>query len=62
MDKFLGNLQLVCTACLKSTGVVENVSKVIREDEFILNIVKATLSTESSLSSVADKNMRIEPL
>ena len=44
-DKFLDNLQLVFTACLKSPGVVENVSIVVREDEFILDVVKTTLST-----------------
>jgi len=47
-NKFLDNLQLVFTARLKSAGVVENVSIVIREDEFILNVVKATLSAGSS--------------
>ena len=44
-DKSLDNLQLVFTACLKSPGVVENVSIVVREDEFILDVVKTTLST-----------------
>ena len=47
-DKFLDGLQLVCTACLKSARVVENVSIVVRECEFILDVVKATLSTGSS--------------
>ena len=61
-DKFLNDLQLFFTARLKSAGVVENVSIVIREDEFILNVVIATLSTEFSLSAVANQNMGIQPL
>ena len=47
-DKFLDDLQLAFTACLKSAGVVENVSVVVREDELILNVVKTALSTKSS--------------
>ena len=47
--------QLFLTARLKSTGVVENISIVVRKDEFILNVVITTLSTESSLLAVADK-------
>ena len=43
-DKFLDSLQLVLTARLKSAGVVENISLMVREDEFILNVVAATLS------------------
>jgi len=46
-DKFLDSLQLVLTARLKPTGVVENISGMVGEDEFILNIVTATLSTGS---------------
>jgi hypothetical protein len=47
-DKFLDGLQLVCTACLKSARVVENVSIMVREGEFIVDVVKTTLSTGSS--------------
>jgi len=61
-DKFLDSPQLVCTARLKSGGVVENVSIVIREGELILNVVTPTLSAGSLLSAVSDKNMAIEPL
>ena len=46
--KFLDCLQLVCTACLKSARVVENVSTVVCEGEFILDVMKATLSIGSS--------------
>jgi hypothetical protein len=47
-DEFLDSVQLAFTARLKSTGVMENISLMVREDEFILNIVMATLSAESS--------------
>ena len=43
-DKFLDGLQLIFTARLKSAGVVENISLMVREDQFILNIVVSTLS------------------
>jgi len=43
-DKFLDSLQLILTARLKSAGVVENISLMVGEDEFILNVVAATLS------------------
>ena len=42
-DKFLYSLQLAFTACLKSARVVENIAIMIREDEFIVDIVLATL-------------------
>jgi len=42
-DKFSDSLQLVLTAGLKSAGVVENISLMVREDEFILNVVATTL-------------------
>jgi hypothetical protein len=58
----LDSPQLVFTACLEPTGVVENISLMVREDEFILNIVNATLLTEFSSSAFADKNIRIQPL
>ena len=47
-DETLDSLQFAFTTCLKSTGVMENISPMVREDEFVLNIVIATLSTESS--------------
>ena len=61
-DKPLDSLQFFVTARLKSAGVVENISIVIRKYEFILNIVMATLSTEASLSAIADQNLGIQPL
>ena len=61
-DKPLDSLQFFVTARLKSAGVVENISIVICKYEFILNIVMATLSTEASLSAIADQNLGIQPL
>ena len=42
-DKLLHRIQLVFTAGLKSTGVVENIAIVVCEDEFIVDVVLATL-------------------
>jgi len=39
----LYSFQLVFTARLKSAGVVENVAIVVCEDEFIVDVVLATL-------------------
>ena len=38
-DKFLYSLQLTFTACLKSTGVVENIAVMVREDEFVVDVM-----------------------
>jgi len=43
VDKFLYSFQLVFTARLKSAGVVENIAIVVREDEFVVDVVTATL-------------------
>ena len=42
-DKFLYSLQLVFTARLKSAGVVENIALMVCEDDFVVDIVLATL-------------------
>jgi hypothetical protein len=42
-DEILNNLQLFHPACFKSAGVVENISFITREDEFVLDVVLATL-------------------
>ena len=42
-DKFFYNFQLVYTARLKSARVVENIAIVVREDEFVVDVVFATL-------------------
>ena len=51
-DKFSDSPKLDLAAWLKSAGVVENVSIMLREDEFILNVVAATLSAGFSWSAV----------
>ena len=43
-DKFLDSLQLVLTARLQYAGVMENISIMVPEGEFILNVMAATLS------------------
>jgi hypothetical protein len=42
-DKILNNLQLIATASFKSTAVVENITVVFREDEFVLYVMQARL-------------------
>ena len=61
-NKFLDSLQLVFTACLKSAGVVENVAIVIHEDEFVVNLVLATLQAGISFSAIAENNKPVKPL
>jgi len=39
----LNNLQLAFTTSLKATGVVENVTIVVCEDEFVVDVMLATL-------------------
>ena len=42
-DKILHNLNLPCTACLESAGVVENISIMVCEHELVLDVMLATL-------------------
>ena len=42
-DKSLYSHQFAFTARLKSTGVMENVAIVVRKDEFVVDVVFATL-------------------
>jgi hypothetical protein len=44
----LHDLQLFFTAGLESTGVMENISLMIREDDFVLDVVQATLQEGTS--------------
>jgi hypothetical protein len=46
-DKILNDLQFVFTTGLKSTGVVENITVMISEDYFVLNVVQAALPAGS---------------
>ena len=47
MDELLNNLQLAFTTSLKAAGVVENVTVVVYEDEFVLNVMLATLEADA---------------
>ena len=42
-DKVVYSLQLVFTARLKSAGVVEDIAIAVSEDEFVVDVVLATL-------------------
>ncbi len=46
-NKFLNNFQLVFTAGFKSAGVVENITGVVDENEFIVNVMQTTLKEAS---------------
>ena len=60
-DKILHKLQLVFASSLESTGVVENITGVICEDEFVLDVVLATLQVGFLQSAVTDKNKPVQP-
>ena len=61
-DKFLYSLQLIFTARLKSAGVVENVAIVVREDEFVVDVVLATLQAGISRLTITNNNEPVKPL
>jgi len=61
-DKFLYSLQLIFTPCLKSAGVMENVAIVVREDEFVVDLVLATLQAGISFSAIAENTKPVKPL
>jgi len=43
MNKVLHNLQFISTAGFKSAGVVENIAIMLREYEFVFDVMQATL-------------------
>ena len=43
IDKILHDLQFIFTASLHSAGVVENITVMTRENEFVLDFMLATL-------------------
>jgi hypothetical protein len=45
-DKILNNLQLVFTTGLKSPGIMEDITVVVREYKFILDVMHATLQVD----------------
>ena len=61
-DKFPYSIQFVFTSRLKSAGVVENIACMVREDEFVIDIVVSTLQAGLSLSAIANEDELAEPL
>jgi len=58
----LHDLQLVFAACFKSAGVMENIAIMVREDEFVVDMMKATLQAISSRSAVTkERSMHAQP-
>jgi hypothetical protein len=55
-NELLNNLQLVFTARFKSAGVVEDITVVVGENEFVVDVMHATLEAASSRSAVTNKN------
>lgn len=49
-DKFLHGFQFGFAACFESAGVMENIAVVTREDEFVIDIMLATLQAISFTS------------
>jgi len=55
-NKVLHNLQLFFTSSLESSGVVENITMMLCEGNFVLDVVQTTLRVWSSRSVIADKD------
>jgi hypothetical protein len=55
-DKVLHNLYLLRIPSLESPGVVENITTMLCEGNFVLDVVQTTLRVESSQSAIADKD------
>ena len=60
-DKFLYSIQFFFTARLKSAGVVENIACMVREDEFVIDIVGSTLQAGFSLTVITNDDELAEP-
>jgi len=58
----LYGLQLVFAACLEPTGVVENIAVMVREDEFVVDVVLTTLHAGFLIPVIADNNKPAKPL
>jgi|SRR6266850_2155626 len=54
--KFANNLQLVFASILKPAGVMENVTVVVGEDEFVLDVIQAMLHEGRSRSAITGTN------
>ena len=60
-NKALHDLQFLATAGYKPAGVVENITVMLREYEFVLDVMQATLQAASSRSVVTGENKLIQP-
>jgi hypothetical protein len=60
-DEILDSLQLILTATLKSAGIVKNITLMVRENEFVLDVMYATLQSKLR-SAVSNKTKAVEPL
>jgi hypothetical protein len=60
-DKLSNDFQLVFASSLKTAGVVENVTVVVCEDEFVLDCMQATLHARCSQLAVENKNKPAQP-
>jgi hypothetical protein len=52
----LYNPSLIFITGLKSAGVVENITLMVREDEFVLDVMFAMLQAGSLRSAITDRN------
>jgi hypothetical protein len=59
MDKILHNLQFRYIATFKSAGVVENVTGMAREAQFVLDVMLATLYRQSPYDQLLPKRIRL---
>ena len=60
-DEILDSLHLILTATLKSAGIVKNITLMVRENEFVLDVMHAALQLKLR-SAVSNKTKVVEPL
>ena len=60
-DEILDSLHLILTATLKSAGIVKNITLMVRENEFVLDVMHAALQLKLR-SAVSNKTKAVEPL
>jgi len=61
MDKFSNNLYFDIASTLKAAGVVENITVVVCDDDFVVDIMQATLLAGCSRSAVTNNNEPAQP-
>src|SRR6267142_4275699 len=60
-DKFSNNLYFHFTSSLKAAGVVENVTVAVCDDDFVVDVMQATLLAGCSRSAVTNNNEPAQP-